>query len=115
VQPRGEFKVCCVIGRFNDGRSSKLLQQGALPSQTVATEALRERQAEIESNLGGPENLSRVHRDAIRDLVRAGPGRGLPVRQPATTRGADRYGAHASGADELSRRAGRIVSIYTKH
>jgi hypothetical protein len=49
---------------------SALLRRGELPSQSEAVAALAERQREIEADLGGTENLSRVHRDAVRDLLR---------------------------------------------
>lgn len=62
-------------GRFAPGNALALkhgmrAQADTLAQQLDAAAALAERQAEIEQDLGGEANLSRVHRDAIRDLLR---------------------------------------------
>lgn len=70
VHPRGQFVSWCPGPQLRHGLRSRLLQAGALPSQAEAVAALAARQAEIEADLGGADALSRVHRDAIRDLLR---------------------------------------------
>lgn len=69
VHPGGRFRVGCPGPRLQGGQHSRLLQDGAL-APTEALVALAERQQEIERDQGGPDQLSRVHRDAIRDLLR---------------------------------------------
>lgn len=70
VHPGGRAVAGCPGPALRHGRSSTLLQRGELPSQADALAALTDRQSEIEADLGGAPNLSRVHRDAIRDLLR---------------------------------------------
>lgn len=70
VHPGGRFVAGCPGPRLDSGLYSALLRRGELPSQAEAIAALAERQGEIEADLGGPENLSRIHRDAVRDLLR---------------------------------------------
>lgn len=66
----GRFVAGCPGPRLSKGLYSALVRAGELPSQAEALAALAERQAEIERDLGGADALSRVHRDAIRDLLR---------------------------------------------
>lgn len=70
VHPGGRFVVGCPNARLQGALYSRLVQRGALPEQAEAVAALALSQREIEADLGGAESLSRVHRDAIRDLLR---------------------------------------------
>lgn len=67
---RGCFAVGHPGPRLKHGVYSTLVQGGSLPEQAETIAALAERQREIETDLGGAEHLSRVHRDAVRDLLR---------------------------------------------
>lgn len=70
VHPKGRFQRGCPGPALTHGLRSTLLQAGRLPDQAATARALVERQREIEADLGGAQGLSRVHRDAIRDLLR---------------------------------------------
>jgi hypothetical protein len=70
VHPGGRNIRGCPGSALKHGRASILLGQGRLPSQAEALAAIADRQHEIEQDLGGGENLSRIHRDTVRDLLR---------------------------------------------
>jgi hypothetical protein len=70
VHPGGRNIAGCPGSALKHGRASILLGQGRLPSQAEALAAIADRQHEIEQDLGGGENISRIHKDTIRDLLR---------------------------------------------
>jgi hypothetical protein len=91
------------MGRFAGGNTaalkhgarSKQAMHGLLPEQAEALAALAERRQEIENDLGGPEALSALTRDAVTrylelTLVADYLGRKLATEGPLTTKGKQR-------------------------